>query len=100
MFWSNHVISNILHLNLPFPPHLPQTNNSVGQSPPDIDKVQSMLTSAAAKIRACLEERHASLAPTSEELKDLSLACGRLWYVGVVSGAMGMVTCGRLLRFI
>lgn len=40
-----------------------------------------MLTSAAAKIRACLEERHASLVPTPEELKDLSLACGQLWCV-------------------
>lgn len=56
----------------------------MGQSPPEIDKVKTMLTSAAAKIRACLEERHASLAPISEELKDLSLACGRLWCVIMV----------------
>lgn len=57
------------------------SHHSVGQSPPEIKKVQSMLTDAAAKIRSCLEERHASLVPTPEELKDISLACGRLWYV-------------------
>jgi hypothetical protein len=40
-----------------------------------------MLQTAAAKIRSCLDERYASIAPTPEELKDLSLACGRLWCV-------------------
>lgn len=53
--------------------------NSVGETPPDIDRVQNMLRAAAAKIRSTLTERHASIAPTPEELKDLSLACGRLW---------------------
>ena len=68
----------------------PKPKNSVGHSPPEIDKVKTMLASAAAKIRACLEERHASLAPTPEELKDLSLACGRLWCVIMCCFGSGM----------
>ena len=65
--------------------------HSVGESPPQIDKVQNMLRGAAAKVRACLEERHASIVPNPEELKDLSLACGRLWCVLWLVKGFGVV---------
>lgn len=58
-------------------------NKAYGPSPPTIEKVESMLTTTATKIRTTLEEVNATLVPSAEELKDLALAADRLWQLDI-----------------
>jgi len=58
-------------------------NKGVGETPPDIKKVQAMLRATAAKIRTAVSEANTKLEPTPAELQDLSKASDRLWQLDI-----------------
>ena len=58
-------------------------NKGVGETPPDIEKVQAMLRATAAKIRTAVSEANTKLEPTPAELQDLSKASDRLWQLDI-----------------
>lgn len=58
-------------------------NKGVGETPPDIEKVQAMLKATAAKIRTAVSEANTKVEPTPAELQDLSKASDRLWQLDI-----------------
>lgn len=58
-------------------------NKGVGETPPDIDKVQAMLRATAAKIRTAVAEENTKIEPMPAELQDLSKAADRLWQLDI-----------------